>query len=83
MRWSGELIGGVLRRPDLWAEALRALVALAPDGWWRRPPFVPVPEPDYAAWRIATAYGDPDADVRPSDVIAYLAWRRRRRRGSP
>jgi hypothetical protein len=66
----------VARRPHLWGEALRSLIALAPDRWWTRRPFVPAPEPSYLAWRTATAYGSPDATIDPDDVVAYLEWRR-------
>ncbi|MFQ5554881.1 MAG: hypothetical protein ACE5GC_05870 [Acidimicrobiia bacterium] len=64
-------------RPKLWPEALRALVALSRDGWWRRG--LPRPEPTYAAWRVMTAYGTAEAHVAPEDAVAYLRWRRRQR----
>ncbi len=70
----------LLRHPGLWGEALRAGAALTPRRWWRRPPFLPVPDRRYVAWRIATAYGRPDAPVAADDVLAYLRWRARQRR---
>jgi hypothetical protein len=73
--------GAVARRPSLWAEALRAMPALARRGWWRRAPFLPLPDPAYLAWRIGTAYGDPSGPVDGDDVVAYLAWRKRQRTG--
>ena len=30
---------------------------LARPGWWRRPPFLPLPAPDYLRFRMETAYG--------------------------
>lgn len=33
-------------------------------------------------WRIATAYGDPDTKPPLADLVAYLGWRRRYRRGT-
>ena len=72
----------VVRRPRLWGEALRSVLALAPDGWWRRRPFVPIPEPAYLAWRTATAYGSADAAMDPDDVVAYLEWRRTYRKAT-
>jgi hypothetical protein len=69
-----------IRRPFLAIEGLRAAVAVAADGWWRRPPFVPVPDPVYLAWRRETAYGDRDAPMHVDDLVHYLAWRRRYRR---
>jgi hypothetical protein len=73
-------------RPYLWVESLRFLGAVAAPGWWRRPPFLPVPEPGYLRWRIATAYGSADHPVRPDDLVALLRWRaelRRSRRLGP
>ncbi len=72
--------GSLARRPGLWPEAVRALVAHLPLRWWSRPPFLPVPDPRYLAWRRETAYGDPDARIEQADLVAYLEWRRRFRR---
>ena len=44
------------------------------DRWWRRPPFLPVPDPAYLAFRLETQYGAPDARPLPADVVAYLRW---------
>ena len=69
-------VGAVAKRPDLWGEAVRSAVAMSARGWWRRRPFLPVPEPRYLAWRTATAYGTADTDIDPNDLVAYLEWRR-------
>lgn len=73
-------VGCVARRPGLWAEAARAWVAHLPLRWWTRPPFLPVPDRRYLAWRRETAYGDPEARIEPADLVEYLQWRRRLRR---
>jgi len=73
------MLAVVARRPGLWVEALRAAPHLARRGWWRRPPFLPLPDGEYLRWRAATAYGAPDAPVRPEDLVGYLRWRRRQR----
>ncbi len=73
------IVGAVMRHPALWAEAVRTAGATARHGWWRRPPFLPLPDKDYVRWRIATAYGSPDGPVEAADVVAYLQWRRRQR----
>ena len=72
----------VARRPALWGEAAATVRRLAPPGWWRRPPFLPLPDPTYWAFRMHTAYGDDLAD-RPTenDVIEYLRWCQRVRPG--
>jgi hypothetical protein len=72
-RWWFRAVAGVLRRPDLWATAVGQALRLARPGWWRRPPFLPVPDRDYVRFRIQTAYGSngvPAAD----DLVAYLSW---------
>lgn len=55
------------------------LAATARRGWWRRPPFLPLPDGDYLRWRVATAYGDEAGPVDADDVVAFLAWSRQQR----
>jgi hypothetical protein len=64
-------------RPALWGTALRQSRRLAPPGWWRRAPFLPVPSGEYLAFRMTTQYGDPGHRPAPHDVVAYLEWCRR------
>ena len=65
----------VARRPDLWLTAARQVRVLAPAGWWRRPPFLPLPDPTYLRFRMVTAYGgDGAGPLRPHDVVTYLHW---------
>jgi hypothetical protein len=72
----GGVTRAVARRPDLWMQAIRSLFAFARRGWWRRFPFVPVPDPGYMAFRRFTAYGSVDHPLEERDVIAFLEWRR-------
>ncbi|NNE72329.1 MAG: hypothetical protein HKN26_01560 [Acidimicrobiales bacterium] len=74
MTWWLRAAMAVLRRPDLWFTAVRQVGRLAPSGWWRRPPFVPVPDAEYLRFRLQTAYGDADRDPEPADVVTYLQW---------
>ena len=67
-------IGAVARRPRLWPTAARQTRRLAPHGWWRRPPFLPVPTKDYVAFRTVTQYGEIGRSPSPEDVVDYLAW---------
>ena len=74
----------VAARPRLWPAALVQTRRFVPPGWWRRPPFLPRPDPEYVRFRLRTQYGatgTPD----PRDVVTYLEWcrqmgRNRRRR---
>jgi hypothetical protein len=74
-----EAIVAVVRRPGLWGEAIRVSLAMAPDGWWRRAPFLPLPDPAYLRWRVTTAYGRADTTIATGDLVAYLAWCKRQR----
>ncbi len=64
----------VLVRPVLWGTAVRQLLVLAVDGWYRRPPYLPLPDRDYFRFRMQTAYGDADRDPEPADLVTYLHW---------
>ncbi|MSO59493.1 MAG: hypothetical protein EXQ63_04120 [Ilumatobacteraceae bacterium] len=68
----------VVRRPMLWATAISQVFRLAPTGWYRRAPFLPLPGVDYLDFRLVTQYGgDPATQVRrpqPQDVVHYLEW---------
>ncbi|MDQ3943976.1 MAG: hypothetical protein M3357_02230 [Actinomycetota bacterium] len=74
MKWWWVRAGvAVLRRPGLWAVAGAQAWRLARPEWWRRRPFLPLPDPDYVRFRLMTAYG-PDGEPTPEDVVAYLRW---------
>jgi hypothetical protein len=80
------VVMAVITRPDLWWTALAAVRRFAPPGWWRRPPWLPVPAADLWRFRMITAYGDPEARPTPTDALDYLEWCRgvaAARRSSP
>lgn len=68
------VVSAVLRRPDLWWTALGVVRRFAAPGWWRRPPRRPLPAAELWRFRMTTAYGDPEAQPEPADVIDYLEW---------
>lgn len=70
----------VALRPVLLAEAIRFGLATARPDWMRRMPFIPLPEPIYRDWRLATAYGQVDHPVTTKEIREFLAWRRSLRR---
>ena len=71
--WWFRAVLAVLRRPGLWPTALGQALRLARPGWWKRPPFLPVPDPDYVRFRMQTAYGSAGSPD-PGDLVAYLNW---------
>ena len=76
----GRMAGLALRRPRLVIPLLGAAWAFRARGWWRRPPFLPLPPPEYLRWRMETAYGDPDAVPSDDDLERYLRWASEMRR---
>jgi hypothetical protein len=64
---------GVAVRPRLWVTAIRQARVLARPGWWRRAPYLPLPDRDYLRFRMETQYGHSGApDAR--DLVTYLQW---------
>ena len=61
-------------RPWLWPTALRQLRNFAPDGWWRRAPFLPIPDRALLEFRVTTQYGDPNHAADADDLLAWLEW---------
>lgn len=69
--------GAVIVRPRLWVTALRQVRRMAPRGWYRRPPFVPVPDRAWLAFRLTTMYGDASHRPDAHAIVAWLEWARR------
>lgn len=68
------VVGAVARRPALWPTAVRQWRRTVAREWWRRRPFLPVPDAAYVRFRTVTQYGDADHALDPDDVLNYLAW---------
>jgi hypothetical protein len=63
-----------LRHPGLAGDLLRVAWRFRRRGWYRRPPFLPLPSRTYVRWRMYTAYGDADAIPPADDVVRYARW---------
>lgn len=76
-----KVLASVAVEPRLWPTALRQLFRLAPNRWWAKAPFLPLPPADYLEFRLVTQYGGgegaPRPDIEPNDVVEYLRWCRR------
>ncbi|MFW5947591.1 MAG: hypothetical protein ACOCUW_03775, partial [Gemmatimonadota bacterium] len=71
------LAGRALVRPRLLVSMLRAAWRFRARGWWRRPPFLPVPPAEYLEWRLQTAYGDDGREPTIQELDRYLRWANR------
>ncbi|MFZ9401722.1 MAG: hypothetical protein ACO28X_04015 [Ilumatobacteraceae bacterium] len=77
---SESMLVAVVRRPRLWAIAVAQVFRLAPNGWWRRAPFLPLPDKRYLQFRMETQYGDAMHRPEGNDVVTYLSWCRAHQR---
>ncbi len=62
--------------PRLALDLIRLLWAFRARGWYRHPPFLPLPPREYTRWRMYTAYGNETAIPPVQDVIRFARWRR-------
>ena len=77
MRWLRLSLALVLRaslRPRLAVALLRVSWRFRSSKWYRRFPFLPLPDPVYLRWRLHTAYGDYDAVPTVTEVERYARW---------
>jgi hypothetical protein len=47
---------------------------LAESGWWKRFPFLPIPNQELIEFRSKTQYGSLEAEIEAVDVLAWLVW---------
>ena len=73
-RLSFVLAGRALRNPVLGMALLRVAWRFRSRGWFRRPPFLPLPDRRYLKWRMYTAYGDEDIVPPADDIARYARW---------
>jgi hypothetical protein len=63
-----------IRRPRLAGDLVRITWRFRSNAWYRRLPFLPLPDLTYLRWRMYTAYGDYDAVPSVTDVERYARW---------
>jgi hypothetical protein len=61
-------------RPTLAAALARVAWRFRARHWYRRVPFLPMPDPTYLRWRMYTAYGNAEAVPPTADVARYALW---------
>lgn len=74
------LVGLALRKPWLIPAVVGAGWAARRRGWFRRPPFLPLPSARYLGWRMETAYGEDGEEPTDQELARYLRWAARMRR---
>jgi hypothetical protein len=75
--WGRLPIDAILRlltSPRSLGRLARAAWRFRRHGWYRRPPFLPVPSAAYLEWRLATAYREAGAGPEPAELERYLTW---------
>lgn len=75
-RLVASLSARALINPRLALDLVSAGWAFRRRHWWRRAPFLPLPDPAYMAWRMYTAYGSESAVPPAEDVVRFARWRR-------
>ncbi len=74
-------LAALARRPDLWLVAGKSGVGLIPEHWWRRRPYLPLPDRAWVRFRLSTAYGGDGSlgsanALQAQDVITWLEWKK-------
>ncbi len=77
--WSAltlRLAARAVLRPRLALDLVRTAWAFRRREWYRRAPFLPIPDRAYLRWRMYTAYADEAAVPPAEDVVRFARWRR-------
>jgi hypothetical protein len=75
--WTRGLTRHLIGHPFDALAVARAGWRLRRAGWWRRPPFLPLPDPRYWEFRMTTAYGTASADPSPKSLVEAARWANR------
>lgn len=70
------LAGRAVLNPRVAVDLVALAWSMRRRGWYREPPFLPLPPPEYVRWRMLTAYGDEAAVPPVEDVVRLARWRR-------
>ena len=76
LRLTARLTGRAIVNPRLALDLLHTGWAFRRREWWRKPPFLPLPDRTYLRWRMYTAYADENAVPPVEDVVRFARWRR-------
>jgi len=68
------LVRYLIRRPTLVAVVVRAAWRLRATNWWRRAPYLPLPDERYWSFRMMTATGSTEGRVSAREVVDAALW---------
>lgn len=74
LRLTGSLAARSMRRPRLALALAKVAWRFRHRRWYKRFPFLPVPDGAYLRWRMYTAYGNHDVVPPARDVEKYVLW---------
>ena len=74
LRLALQLTARSIRSPRLASDLIRIAWRFRSQSWYRRFPFLPIPDSTYLRWRMYTAYGDYTAVPSVTDVERYARW---------
>jgi hypothetical protein len=74
MRLMLDLTWRGLRHPAIGLALVRVGWRFRARAWYRRFPFLPLPDATYLRWRMYTAYGDENAVPPADDIVRYARW---------
>ena len=77
--WPPKLGRYLLAHPRDVPAVVAAAWALRRSRWWRRAPFLPVPDESYWRFRLATFDGSSTTHLDPRAVVEAAKWSRRQR----
>jgi hypothetical protein len=75
------LLSYLIRRPGLVPLVLLAGWRLRANNWWRRSPFLPLPDPRYWNFRMVTATGSIRGRMSAKEIVDAAVWSSRQVRG--
>jgi hypothetical protein len=73
-RLVGALTWRAVRNPRTAIALLRVGWRFRARDWYKRFPFLPVPDGEYLRWRMYTAYGDERVVPPVDDIVRYARW---------
>jgi hypothetical protein len=72
--WSPGLGTFLARHPSAGLKLVRAGWRFRPNGWWRRAPYLPLPDDAYWHFRVTTYAGSSSSSLAPEIMVDAAVW---------